>query len=141
MILRTFVLFFLFTASAVAGYDLHITRKKSWSDEKGPAITLREWKVLVAADPEMRLDGYAEAETKSGEKLRLESEGLAVWVKYPGHGKDGNMAWFDWRRGSIAVKNPDKEIRRKMYQIAKKLGAKVQGDEDEVYDQNGNPEP
>jgi hypothetical protein len=40
--------------------------------------------------------------------------------------------------GDIVVKNPDKEIRVKMYQIAQKLGAKVQGDERELYDIKGN---
>ncbi len=42
------------------GYDVHITRKAEWSDDES-AITLGEWLSVVDADPEMRLDGFAEA--------------------------------------------------------------------------------
>lgn len=48
------------------------------------------------------------------------------------------MAWFDYRDGCIVVKNPDEEIRRKMYFIASALGALVQGDEGERYDESGS---
>jgi hypothetical protein len=44
------------------GYELHITRKRDWSDA-GPEITLDEWLALVRSDPDMRLDGFAEAQT------------------------------------------------------------------------------
>lgn len=141
MKLRAFSLFVLLVAQVFAGYDVHITRRKVWSDDKGPAITLKEWQTLVASDSEMRLDGYAEAETTAGNKLRVQSDGLAVWTKYSGHGKSGNMAWFHWRRGEIAVKNPDREILIKMFQVAKKLGAKVQGDDGELYNEKGNAVP
>jgi hypothetical protein len=86
----------------------------------------------VAADPEMRLDGFAEASTFEG-TLRYDNKGLAVWTKYSGHNVNGNMAWFDYRRGLVVVKNPDEEIRTKMKQLAAKLGAKVVGDEGEEY--------
>jgi hypothetical protein len=43
------------------------------------------------------------------------------------------MAWFDWHRGAIVVKNPDTEILDKMKQIAAALGAFVVGDEGERY--------
>ncbi len=120
------------------GYDVHITRKENWFDEEGPSISLEEWISLVGADPGMLLEGFAEAATPSGEKIRVESEGLSVWTAYSGHGKDGNMAWFDLRAGCVVVKNPDEEILKKMYEIARRLGAKVQGDDGEVYGSDGN---
>lgn len=114
------------------GYDLHISRVDPWHDAESNPITLDEWAIYVAADPEMRMDGYAEAEVDGG-ILRIEGEGLAVWVLYSGHGKEGNMAWFDYRRGRIVVKNPDDEIITKMKAIATHFQAKVLGDEGESY--------
>jgi hypothetical protein len=114
------------------GYDLHVTRADPWYDAETNPITLVEWAAYVAADPEMRMDGFAEA-TVQGSVLRVESEGLAVWTAYSGHGRDGNMAWFDYRDGRIVVKNPDAEIISKMKKIAAYFQAKVLGDEGESY--------
>ena len=114
------------------GYDLHITRAGNWFDSKAAPISLDEWATHVAADPEMRMDGFAETEA-DGQILRIESAGLAVWVAYSGHGKDGNMAWFGYQDGRIVVKNPDDEIIGKMKRIATCFQAKVLGDEGEIY--------
>jgi prepilin-type processing-associated H-X9-DG protein len=119
------------------GYDVHITRKEDWSDEQ-PEISLAEWLAVVQADPEMRLDGDAEART-AADVIRIESSGLSVWTAYSRHGEGGNMAWFDFRGGNAVVKNPDKEILRKMWVLAQRLSAKVQGDDGETYDAAGNP--
>jgi hypothetical protein len=119
------------------GYDVHITRAENWTDSEARSITFAEWIAYVDSDPEMRLGGAAEAMAATGETLRYENEGIAVWTAYSGHGTDGNMAWFDYRDGCIVVKNPDEEIRRKMYSIASALGALVQGDEGELYDESG----
>lgn len=119
------------------GYDVHITRKENWFDEDGPAIDIAEWKALVDADPEMRLDGYASAVVGNGSVLRLERDGLSVWTAYAGHGVDGNMAWFDFRQGNVVVKNPDDAILGKMWRLAQQLGAKVQGDDGELYGADG----
>jgi hypothetical protein len=35
------------------GYDVHVTRRKSWSDIGGPAITEREWLAQVGDDPDL----------------------------------------------------------------------------------------
>ena len=119
------------------GYEVHITRKDMWFEEHGPEISLDEWKQYVANDPEMRLDGYAEATTPDGSVLRVESPGLSVWVAYSGHDKNKNMAWFDHFENRITVKNPDEEILIKMHKVALALDAKVQGDEGEVYNSMG----
>jgi hypothetical protein len=120
------------------GYDIHITRKDLWFDNDGPEIELTEWIAYVNGDAEMRLDGFAEAMSGSGETLQVEGEGLSVWLGYSGHQENGNMAWFDFRRGSIVVKNPDTEVLKKMWSIATALSAKVQGDESELYGIDGN---
>lgn len=121
------------------GYDVHITRKEEWFSDEGEAIPLEEWQAYVAADPEMRLDGVAEATTPEGTVLRVENPGLAVWVAYSGHDDSGNMAWFSHHGDKVSVKNPDDEILRKMHAIASALGARVQGDEGELYDADGQP--
>ncbi len=119
------------------GYDIHITRADEWFDSQSESITMDEWIAYIQSDPEMRLDGYAEATTPEGDTIRIESEGLAVWTAYSGHGVAGNMAWIDVFNGRITVKNPDREIRQKMFAIATKLNARVQGDDGELYDKTG----
>jgi hypothetical protein len=114
------------------GYDIHITRASEWSDSEAQPISIEEWLAYVSSDPEMRLDGYAHVEI-DGRTLRHESQGIAVWTAYSGHGVGGNMAWFDYSDGQVWVKNPDREILGKMLRIAERLGANVQGDDGEAY--------
>jgi len=116
------------------GYDIHITRKDHWTDDTNSGdISLDEWKDFVGKQPDLRLDNYAEAQLPDGDTLRVDSDGLVVWTKYSGDGKDGNHAWFDYSDGCIIVKNPDEEILKKMSLIADQLNAKVQGDDGELY--------
>lgn len=116
------------------GYDVHITRKNHWTDtEAAEPITLDEWKALVIADPEMRLDNFAETVSNNGEKIRIERDGLAVWTAFPGDGIDGNHAWFDYSKGDIIVKNPTDEIIDKMIAIGTLLQADVVGDDGGYY--------
>jgi hypothetical protein len=119
------------------GYDLHITRKQRWSDENGPEIPLAAWIAVVAADRDMRLDGFAETRVGDGSILRIENIGLAVWTAWSLHSENG-MAWFSFGHGNVIVKNPDLEIRRKMWSLAQTLSAKVQGDDGEFYDASGD---
>ena len=87
----------------------------------------------------MRLDGFAEASTGEGEWVGIKKAGLSVWTRYSQAAQDGNQAWFALYGGNVIVKNPDGEIRRKMYAIAQRLAAKVQGEEGECYGPDGNP--
>ncbi len=119
------------------GYDLHITRRQQWFDSEGPAITIEEWLALIDSDQEMRLDGYAEAALPEGGSLRMEDPSMAVWVKYSGHMLGGNMAWLCLSRGNVVAKNPDQEIRGKMWCLAQTLSARLQGDELELYGGDG----
>ena len=97
------------------GYDLHITRRAHWS-EKGDDISPNEWLTLVENDPELQLDN---------------SNGpyFAVW-----QGPSTKTCyWLTWTDGQIYTKNPDDLIIGKMLKISRKLGAKVQGDDGEIY--------
>jgi hypothetical protein len=98
------------------GYDLHITRADLWAANEGREITRQEWHCLVADDPELALDP-------------VNGEDYALWsgmCRYPD-------PWFQWWRGNISTKNPDRAVVNKMLQLASRLGAKVQGDDGEVY--------
>lgn len=119
------------------GYEVHITKKDMYFDEDGEVITLESWKEYVKQDQEMRLDGFAETNTPDG-TLRIEDESLAVWTEWSKHQIDGGMAWIHHFNGCITTKNPDNEMLKKLYQIAQYFEAKVQGDEGEIYDENGN---
>lgn len=121
------------------GYDVHITRRQQWFDSDKPEITIEEWLALVASDSEMRLDGSPEAMLPDGGTLRHEDPSLAVWVRYSGHMVGRNMAWLWLWRGNIVAKNPDEEIRSKMWRLAQALHARVQGDELELYGSDGQP--
>ena len=119
------------------GYEVHITRAEDRVESGTDPITLGDWVAYVKADPEMRLEDFAEATTPAGNTIRIGSPGIAVWVGYSAHDKDENMAWFSWFKDHVSVKNPDEEILGKMCRIAKALNAKVQGDEGELYDSEG----
>jgi len=110
------------------GYDLHITKASNWWESETNPIHLSEWRSLVGRDPELEETSAAEASLPEG-TLRYENEGLAVWSAHP----TGEQVWFDWRRGSVIVKNPDEATIAKMIAVAGGLGAHVQGDDGESY--------
>jgi hypothetical protein len=124
-----------------------MTRRHHGSDEQGPAIELTEWLAIVEQDPELRLDGYADAPLPNGDVFRAIDPSFAVWLAYSKHQHSkhqhskyqsrGNQAWIHHWEGNVIVKNPDQEIRCKLWQLAQPLSARVQGDEDEFYGPDG----
>lgn len=120
------------------GYDIHITRKANWFDEEGDQITSAEWMAYIRSDPEMRLDGYAQANLRDGSVLRVDDPTMAVWIAHPEHDEHDGMAWLRLSRGAVVAKNPDEATLRKMWCIAEALGAQVQGDDGELYDPAGH---
>ncbi len=118
--------------------EIHITRKRNWRDDPGAAITLDDWLNYIASDAEMRVDGFSAMDAPDGKTVRIQRPGLAVWLAYSKHGS-GNTVCFSHDRDRISVKNPDKETIGKMHRIAQALGARVQGDDDKIYDAEGNP--
>ena len=100
------------------GYDVHITRAEHWADNEGVEISPDEWLHIIQADPELL-------------PVPENGEYFVIWrgsTKY-------TETWFNWSDGNITTKYPDRATLRKMLQLATALGAKVQGDDGEVYDQ------
>lgn len=98
------------------GYDLHITRAESWSENDGAKTSADEWLALVARDPELTI-------------MAEHGPHFATWS-----GASVNPgAWFDWFDGDVFTKNPDSATLRKMIALANLLGARVQGDDGELY--------
>ncbi len=122
---------FLFAASnALAGYDLHITRAKDWTESKKTPISLKEWTEFIKTDKEFRLVEAAETKNPTtGEVIRLKAEGMAVRIDP----KNKSECYFYYHEGEISVKNPEPRIITKMKVVAQKLKAKVIGDEGEEY--------
>jgi hypothetical protein len=66
---------------------------------------------------------------------------LSPWERYPNSqlvlwsgDSEHETPWLDWSRGKIYSKNPDAPLIRKMVAIAKRLNAKVVGQDYEEYD-------
>jgi hypothetical protein len=104
------------------GYDLHITRRKDWS-QAGHDITAEEWLAYVQKDPE----------------LSLSPEDGPYFAKWSGESKYPDP-WLDWTEGNIYTKNPDEALIDKMAAMARELRALVQGDDGEIY-QSGHEPP
>src|SRR6476646_7073652 len=100
------------------GYELHITRRDNWSDHSGAAITEAEWRELIDRDPELTLDAQTRCTMSDGQYV------FAAWK-----GRAGALGLY---AGEITAKDPDQALITKMVQVARKLGAKVQGDDGEV---------
>lgn len=120
------------------GYEVHITRSEHWLDEDGPTIALSEWLKVVHHDPEMQYEGPTkeEALATANSTISPEEPGLAVWKAYSKHGPE-SVALFWHYDGHVTASNPDEEILRKVWQLAQKLKAKVQGADGEVYGPDG----
>ena len=98
------------------GYDLHITRKRHWLDD-GDDIAFDEFVALVKADSEFSYPGLGGAD-------------YADWTSP----SSGYRSWLHWdETGYIQTKNPESEFVDKMVTISKKLSARVQGDDGEIY--------
>jgi hypothetical protein len=105
------------------GYELHITRAKSWSVNARNPISAEEWLAYVEKDRELSLSG----------------ENGPYFAKWNGKSRVAD-AWLNWHDGNIETKNPGEALIDKMVAIARELGATVQGDDGEIY-QNGHEPP
>ena len=99
------------------GYDVHVTRAVDWSDNVGAQITLEEWRAAALADTDLQAD-------------QTNGEGFFL---APGLRNDGGDGWFDWFAGDVYTKDPDRPTLVKLLALATALGAKVQGDDGELY--------
>jgi hypothetical protein len=125
------------------GYDIHITRAEEWSESETTPITLEEWIAHARSDPALRvdvIDGRADSTLPDGQVLSIKVKGLVAWFGKGAEPSRQPLAWFSWSEGSIDARNPDTATLRKMHEIAKALNARVQGDEGELYNADGQPQ-
>ena len=130
--LRGFVssAFLSLVSSVVLAYDIHITKASEWSESAKSPVTEEQWKAAVLADGELKIDDTASATNpKTKETIQIINPLMASWIDP----KTKNKHYFYYSRGKITVKNPSDSAIKKMKFVASKLGAKVQGDEGELY--------
>ena len=122
-------------------YEVHITRKvRGWNDATdAAAISLDEWREYVSGDPEMQADDFVNTTYRTSEVTDWQLNGTSVWVPYSKNGRHGRYARFVHQGDRVTVENPDEEILGKMQDIAHGLGARVQGDDGEYFDDYGAP--
>lgn len=113
-----------FQIISTMGYELHIVRLDNYDDvDEESNISLEEWLAYVEADEELELNLGGQ-----------DGPGFCNLLGHPDSlGLD--MPWFDFCKGSISAKNPDKYIIEKMLQIADSLNARVRNDDGEYYDE------
>lgn len=100
----------------MAGYDLHISRKEFWADGSSRKIEPEEWESYLKADPQVIQD----SSNSSGDFI----------ANIPG---ESFPLWYDSDLGEIFTKNPTDRAIKKLKEIARDLGARVQGDDGEFY--------
>ena len=107
---------------AVMGYEVHVTRRENWWDEDGGEISAQEWAAAVCDLAMVPVpEGWSGqpqwvAEMTTGPAPEFRTEGLY------------------WSAGRIVAKHPTDALITKMCQVARVLGARVQGDDGEYYD-------
>lgn len=106
------------------GYDIHITRRRHWSDTGDPEISFPEWQTLVNSDPQLEPVG----ETGREESIIMMCDETRHSARY-----------FHYLDGQIFVKKPCTAVLMKMLAVANKLNARVMGDDDEIYAPDGTP--
>jgi hypothetical protein len=104
-------------------YNLYITRKLHWFDDSGLAIAPSEWRAVVESDPGLKFD------PSNGEYFAIWKDGA------------GEEHWIDWDGGNLESKNPSAQLIGKMVAVASILGARVVGEEEEVYGADGVATP
>jgi hypothetical protein len=115
------------------GYNLYITRANSWLDTKKVPISKLEWESVVASDPSLKLSTQDYYDRMMHGKI--ERVHPVLWTSQT----DQVPLWFI--DGAIDTKNPDKATTIKMVELARRLNAKVLGEEDEEYGMDGEPLP
>ncbi len=114
------------------GYELHITRAEHSWDTKQQPILESEWLAVVHAEPTLEVDtlSYSDRRTEGG---AIERQHPVVWLGHPDQSIDSPNFWYE--DGEISRKRVDDATLRKMIEIARKLNARVIGDDAEEYDE------
>jgi hypothetical protein len=108
------------------GYDIHITRRTPWWDDKGPQITAAQWAAAVEADTQLEM--IPQPAGGNGPQ-----HWIARMITHPPEDRLGTA--LCWDSGTVSAKNPTDMLLAKMRQTALALDARVQGDDGEHYDE------
>jgi len=112
------------------GYSLHIERPES-------PISQEEWEIWVNNAPDFNLSReWKTTNSKTGSVIAIPCDALGEWVRPDG---DGRVA-FDYSNGRISFR-ADQAALHKAKQIAEELGARIVGDEGEIYHSPASKSP
>ncbi|MGK5498813.1 hypothetical protein [Streptomyces sp. URMC 125] len=104
------------------GYELHITRRDDRCDEEGAEIGRQEWESAVAADPDLvtqPVPGGWPADAFSSALMATRAD------------REHGIEVLHWDQGLISAKHPSDVLIAKMCELARHLGARVQGNDSE----------
>lgn len=107
---------FCLSPYAIAGYDIHISRKPFWADEEGPKITFEEWLRCVKSDPQVVKDPI-----NGPDDFTVTAPGGEFPLLYRAD------------LGELYTKDPSGPAILKLQEIAGCLKARVQGDDGEFH--------
>jgi hypothetical protein len=93
------------------GYDVYITRRKEWNDTFGDEIGPEEWMALVDDDEQL------EPVRSAGPWAARSLAGTLI----------------EWTDGSVAARDPEDDEVELLLELAERLGARVQGEDGEIY--------
>lgn len=116
------------------GYEVYITRAVDHDEGSQVPIPQRDWRALIATDPE----------------LSAPDDAAPDFARWSGR-TSVRKPWIDWADGNLFTVDPDYSVLRKLVEIAGLLGAHVQGHDGERYsversivvreDRRDTPEP
>lgn len=109
------------------GYDLHITHADDWTQSRVHPISETDWLAVVASDPELEMSTTDFYERKVGGTIERIYD--TYWTVPNGE----RTAVFWLADGRITVKYRDRIALKKIVKIARKLGARLLGDDGEEY--------
>jgi hypothetical protein len=118
-------------------YAAYITRADHWYFEAREVfpITNAEWLAYTALDPDIQpvtsLPVYRITGTAIKEAINFPVDGYWEWIAYSK--RPERQALFEYHRAGIIVRVPDQEILQKAISIARALGGRVIGDDDDVF--------
>ncbi|HEU5332305.1 MAG TPA: hypothetical protein VFU73_06070 [Actinocrinis sp.] len=107
-----------------AGREVHISRRVNWWEVDGGQISAAEFKAAVAADADLAMVTVPDI-------WRWEPRCIAEMATAAGPEPRENLVW---RAGRIVARRPSPALIAKMCELARTLGARVQGDDGEYYD-------
>lgn len=97
------------------GYAVYITRARHHREGAQSPIPQRDWRAVIAADPDLGMEDQASIRAR--------------WAG-PSTVEDPTIEWAD---GNLFSLDPDPSVIRKLIDIAGLLGGRVQGDTGELY--------